>query len=641
MTRRERIQLGVLIAVLAAHWTAALWLSPAGYLGIDEVTYDLMLENAAEGRLLEVWNGYGERPSKELQIASLVVADGRLVAMPPPFYSLVGLPFYELLGWRGAFLLSTLAFGAALAVCWTLAARIYDRTVAWNAVLVLALATFLPGYAQAGWPHALSTLLVAGAVLAAFLAMKRPTGGWAWALAAGALCSLAVGMRLDGIFVLPALLFVVVLRRPVDARLPAAVLLGVAPGLALLALLNEAKFGSFSPFTYGASAGYIGGTGTYLPVATLGVPLLALFWLAATVGDARWRRPALALGLTAIALAVALVGPWRELMAGAWRGFLELVVDLRFLSTEVAQSAQTRTAGRAVVYAGGLKKSLLQSCPFLPVAVVAVWTGLRARRRDLWVLLVPLLAYLGVYLAFAWHGGLAVNLRYWTVLLPFAAILTAASLRELRPGPGSAIVAAAALAGGGPLALFLLSDPALAAAEPVLLTTPLWLAGLLSVLTLAWCLTRARGAAALSGSVVAVTVAALAWAAVVAHGYDLPWQSRQRAAALQARDAVAELLPADSLLVTPFVVALRGAAKGRRVRIADPTLDGYADFAPLVRFHLEEGRPVTAALRDEIWRELARLGALDGIAVEPLWRDAGIVLARLSIAGPEPPPRSR
>lgn len=630
--RAERGMLAVLVLVVAAHLVAALWLTPAGYLGIDEVTYDLMLENAAAGRLLEVWNGYEERPSRELAIASLVVAEERLVAMPPPFYAAVTLPFYKLLGWRGAFLLSSLAFAATLAVCWLLAAELHDRAVAWTASLVLALATFLPGYAQAGWPHALSTLLVTGAVLAALRAARRerPT---AWALLAGALCALATGIRLDGIFVFPALLFVTALRRPLCWRPPAAVAAGLAPGLLVLGALNERKFGTFSVFTYGVDAGYVAGTGGYLPLAVLGVLVLALAWAFAAEEEARWRRPALGTILALIAAGLLLVGAGRQLIASTWRGFLELVVDLRFLPGDVVQSAQTRTPTGAVVYGGGLKKALLQSCPYLPAAIAGLWTGLRSRRRELWVLLVPVLAYLGVYMAFAWHGGLAVNLRYWTVLLPFASILTAVSLRRLRPAPSRAALVAAAVAGAAPLAVFLLSSPPLAAAEPVLLSTPLWLAGALVVVTLAWCAAGARAGAVASRAAVALAVAGMGWAATVTHLYDLPWEAGQRTAALEAREAVAELLPRDSLLVTPFVVALRGAAKGRAVRIADPTLDGYADFAPLVRFHLAAGRPVLAALRDEIWWQLRELRVLEGLTVEPLWHGDGIVLARLSLAG--------
>lgn len=620
----------MLVAVVVAHLAAALWLSPAGYLGIDEVTYDLMLENAAHGRLLEVWNGYEEMPSRELAIASLVIARGRLVAMPPPFYSLVAAPFYRLLGWRGAFVMNVLAFAGTLAVCWALAMRIYGRQVAWLSALVLALASFLPGYAQAGWPHAMSTLLVSVAVLTALVASRRSRGGWVAALASGALCSLAVGMRLDGIFVLPALLFIVTLTHPIRWRLAGLVLLGAAPGLVALALLNAAKFGSFSPFTYGAPVGYVSGVGTYLPVATLGAAVLMLLRLIADDAEGRWRRWAIAAGVASLAISIAFVGPWRQVLAGAWDGFLQLVVDLRFLPADVVQSAQTRMSDGAVVYAGGLKKALLQSCPYLPVALVAVCAGVRRRHQGLWVLLIPLLSYLGVYVAFAWHGGLAVNMRYWTVLLPFAAILTAAALREMVPRPEPALLGVAAAIAGLSLALFLLSDPSIEMAEPVLLTTPLWLAGLVLALSVPFCAAGAR-ARLLGRAAALASAAALAWGAVVTHVYDLPWQGRQRAAALQARDAVGELLPRDSLLVTPFVVALRGAAKGRHVRIADPTLDGYAGLSILVRYHLAAGRPVTAALRDGIWEQLADAGTLDGLVVEPLWRKGDIVLARLRL----------
>lgn len=629
VTRSGRLRLGILALVVGAHLVGALWLSPAGYLGIDEVTYDLMLENLAAGRGLEVWNGYDELPSPELLIASLSAPQGRLVAQPPPFYSFLELPFYLLLGWRGAFIVSALAFAGVLSCTWLLGRDLYGERVAWNGTLILAVATFLPGYAQAGWPHALSTLLIVSSVLSLVgFGEARPLRR---AALAGALCSLATGVRLDGIFLLPALLFIALLQRPVGWKRPAALLAGTLPGLAVLAWLNHLRFGSWSPFSYGLEAGrMVGGVGEYLPLAFLGLAVLAVLWVVASRSAAGDSRVVTWIGAAVLLVGVVSIPSWRALVLSGAKGLVQLLVDLRFRSLQITESVQERTASGAIVYLGAFKRSLLQSCPYLTVAAAGLCASWRRRSRALWVVLLPVLCYVGVYSAFAWHGGLAINLRYWTPTLPFLSLLVAFSLDEVRPALRWARAGVAAGAVGVPLAVFLVLDPSLSLAEPVLLTLPLVLAGSLLVLSIWWCSADGRRGSGLARGIGWITSAALAWAVVVAHVYELPWAAHARRAAVEARETVIELVPPDSLLITPFVVALRSVAKDRHVRIADPTRDGYADFRRLAVHHLEAGRPVLAALRSEIWAELSRLGALRGLEVEPLWRDGDIVLARLT-----------
>ncbi|MGH9464568.1 MAG: hypothetical protein ACRD0X_02910, partial [Thermoanaerobaculia bacterium] len=139
---------------------------------------------------------------------------------------------------------------------------------------------------------------------------------------------------------------------------------------------------------------------------------------------------------------------------------------------------------------------------------------------------------------------------------------------------------------------------------------------------------RALPAVAAARVLVAV---GLAWAAAMLFTWDLPHaMGWRRASAAVTRQASAHV-PEGSLFATPYLEPFFGLIE-RDVVLADPTRDDYADFPALARFHLERGRPVRAALRAEIWDELALRGRLAGLTVEPLWREPHVVLCRLDLA---------
>ena len=94
-------------------------------------------------------------------------------------------------------------------------------------------------------------------VLAAFAAAWRglearePGATLRFALLAGLVLGVGAGVRLDVVLAAPclALLFLFVRGRRAWAGL--GVVVGLLPGLALLSLANHAKFGTFSPLSYG------------------------------------------------------------------------------------------------------------------------------------------------------------------------------------------------------------------------------------------------------------------------------------------------------------------------------------------------------------------------------------------------------
>jgi hypothetical protein len=649
--RRRRASRALLALLLAAHLAVSLFLVVPGYLSIDEGTYHYMAENLAEGRPFEVWNGYRELPSPELVSASLVAVDGRLVALPPELFTLVAWPFYAALGYRGLFLLNALAFVALAALTARIARRLAGRAAVLPSLLLLSLATFAWDYSQAAWPHALSATLVAAAFAAALEAFAGAGGRrLAFAALAGLLGGLAIGVRLDSVLVAPALVLPLLFRRPPDLRALGSLAAGAALPLAALAAINRFKFGTWSPFSYGP-VGSGGDVATYLPPAAAGLALLAAVWLASR--PAVWRRlrgrlPAAAAAAAALALlAIALLPVLREAVVAALFGAWQLVVDLRARPLDVVEPALARTPSGALVYFGALKKSLLQSCPWMAALVLPLVDAALGRRRRA-VLLLSLVpaAYLGFYSAFAWHGGLSLNLRYWLPALPFLAVLGALAWRRLAAAAGPAGGRVAAAAGLAVVLVYALTlRPAAArsveAAEAVHLSLPLALAAAALLLAVAWRALGERASRLLPAAAAAAFAAGAVWAALATFTYDWPRHTALRAANLRVSQAVAGVVEPDSMFFARYPDPYFGLIDVPRLRLAVPGRDRFADFRRLADFHLAAGRPVYASLPQELWQRLAADGLLEGLAARPLLPDGLVVelVPAAAAAPPEPPQR--
>ena len=651
---RLTLRRGLVAAVVAVHLGLSLFAVAPGHLSVDEGTYHFMVRSWDEGRGVEVWNGYDERASPELVAATFSVEDGRLVGVPPELYPLLAVPFYRLAGYRGLFAFNALAFLALLALTFRLARRLTgEEAVAWDACLLLAVATFLWDYSQAAWPHATSALFVLAAFSAMAIALDAPAGWrrWGWAVVAGLVAGFAPGIRLDAAFALPAVLLPFLFAHPPRWRSALAAMAGMLPGLAVLAAVNAAKFGDWTPFTYGRDGGGANsGVTPYLPLVAAAVALVVLAWVVSRPAvahrlAARWRFVA-ATALAAVALALVLPAS-RELLVRLAEGTAQLVVDLRLRDPTIAEPALGRSPRGALIYVGALKKSLLQSCPWLTALVLpalAAWKRPELRRPLALLALVPA-AFLAPYALFAWHGGLALNLRYLVPTLPFFAILGAVAGHRLWPAgegdDGSAGAGGAwrwvAAAGVGLLAAaftLTLGDPQAWPAprlEPLLLDLPLALAAALLLLAAAAHLLGRRAGALLRGAAAVAFALAVAHAALVTFAYDARWSHDLRHHNVEATRRALPHVAEDSILFTPFPDPYYGLIEVDRLRLAVGGRDGFADFRPLTDLHLAAGRPVFASLPPAYWRMLSDRGDLEGLEVALLTPDGFV--ARVQPAG--------
>lgn len=614
----------VLLGLLVLHAIFAVWVAQPGHFSIDEGIYHQMSRALAEGMWPQVWNGYGEFPSEELRHPLHQVRDGELLSQYPYLHAVLAWPFYALAGYRGLFALNALALLAVAGFCYATARRLYgEPRVAADAAILLILGTFIWQYGHAAWPHAVSAAFVGGAVLLAVMAAGEPHRKRATMLAgtAGLVIGFGAGIRLDAAFAAPALVVPFLFAAPPRLREASAAAAGMLPGFALLAVTNHAKFGSYNPFSYGPAGGGALAT-AYLPLALLGLASLLALWLLSRprVWSATTARPLPFLAGLALLAALALaLPPVSSLLARLANGAWQLLVDFRIRDPNHLEPGLERGPLGSIVYLGMVKKSLLQSLPWLPVAVLAAAASLRAWRTSTphQILILAVSGYAGAYSLFAWHGGMSFNLRYFVPVLPFLAVYGARGLHDMTTGLPDGTRRALLFAGAMSvfLWLFLLyRAPVLEAQEPVLLNVPLILASLLTACLLWLALARPAGKAAKTATA-AVLAFCVTWSSVVAIGYDFPFAALRRAGFAMVTNEISPFIRPDSIVFTGVDTAYFGLLEKPGVRIAAVKRDDFANFAALAQYHLAAGRPAYVAFDDETWSEAEERGAFDGFEV--------------------------
>jgi len=135
-------KLKICFLLLFAHILISIFTIIPGYLSIDEATYHVMAKNFSESGGFEIWNGYREYPSPELESQFIFARNGRLVSQYPYLYPVLCMPFYRIWGYHGMFFINVIAFIGIVALCYAIAQKIFnDRNMSLNSCLILALAS--------------------------------------------------------------------------------------------------------------------------------------------------------------------------------------------------------------------------------------------------------------------------------------------------------------------------------------------------------------------------------------------------------------------------------------------------------------------------------------------------------------------
>ncbi|MBE9557869.1 MAG: hypothetical protein IMF08_13505 [Proteobacteria bacterium] len=633
-------RLAILALLLLGHLLFSIFAVAPGHFVSDEGKYHQMAKAFAEDQSLTLWREYRDFPSPELRTWNhLPGKDGSLQSQYPYLHPVLAWPFYKMAGFRGLFAMSAIAYVALAGICFLLCKRLWrDPRIAADSVILLTLGSYAWQYSQAAWSQTLaSTFLLAGVwfgVCAVQAVDRRAALLYGWA--AGMVVGLGAGIRLDVFFMAPALFIPLLYDRAPRWRVAGAALVGLLPGLLLLSLTNYAKFGTLNPLSYGRSAGSLSISG-YIPLLSMGLVVLSAAWIGSR--DAVWAilvRHRLALSAAGVVLASGLVflvptfsGMLLRLTRGAWI----LVADLSLLAPSVGGLGVTRGPLGSIMYADTVKKALLQSLPWLPVALLAV-IGVPRLRASVLAHSIPLLAvmaFLTVYGWQAWHGGYAFNLRYFVPLLPIFAVYGAMGIHMLLredDSPKLRFAAALTAVTAGVAWLFMLfRDTEIESIEAVTLKLPLFLAAVLSVLLVLF--VARRGLTTVRRLAFLASFACLAWAFVMALLMDFPrtWFLRQHR--YETGVFLATHVPRDSMLFANYDPASFALTDVPGARNAWVSMDEYRDSRKILDMSLAAGRPILAFFSDEDWVEFREHGMLDGMEAVEIAEGPNATLYRL------------
>jgi hypothetical protein len=414
---------------------------------IDEINYMVNVIGLRDGTV-KVSGTDGLSPSKELlyfdpEPFDRIVTSTPVSSLAPPLYGPLALPFI-IFGWRGLSFINTFSFiFSALLVFLIVRRNTEEMFSAWLAVSLFVLGGYSLEYAQGVWPHMLSVLLCLGAVYCIILAWNG--GNSIYSLLGGFFAGLACGIREQNIFLAACFGLTVLLWGNHRFRSAALYLAGIAVPMLASATLNWLRLGVFYP--------------------TPKVHSYAQF-VTGTVSSGTWLKPI--------------------------EVFLVKIVDFSSFAwfqnpADFVDYSKEPSTG-AFLVAGIVKKALVQSSPWLALAIVLCivnWVGKQKAFEHQKKILRPLSLLILLPLAmFSMSGfrmdGLSFNQRYLLEIIPIAAIVVALCLDGLSIPKfgimGGFLVAALSCA-------ILLMLPTAQFLHIAVLRVPLFLG---SVLALAW-----------------------------------------------------------------------------------------------------------------------------------------------------------
>ena len=586
----------------------AIWMNPDGYAASDEAIYHMMTLTLVEDGNLFIWNGYEEFPSPELVPSLARAHQGHLYPQYPVYYSAIAYPFIFLLGFKGFYLLNAISLLAATFVCYRLAKLLFhDADLAKNSSLILLFATFAWEYGQTAWPHTVSVLLVTISTYLATVAYRSSgvRGSLVASFGAGLVAGLGVGVRLDMILVLPALVVPFLFVSPWRPREAFAIGAGAIPGLGVLTLTNYLKFGVVSPLSYGQVPTQQIVFESYIPIIMAGLGGLAVTWLATRQYEHKViskRRVLVACVLIFLAgTAFAIPDLWVHVSRLA-NGAYKLLVDLGIEGTQARSVGDDLSLGGAPIIMGTVGKAFLQSCPYL--AALAIPTAALVRgsedRGQVSVLFLIPGVFIFFYSYFFWYGVEQLNLRYFLPVLPFTSILCAYAWRELNRRlssqwylPQLIVMAATAIVFTILMVTGHLSvegTKTLANQTIMFGVIPLVIFAVLLGLMLLVLIFGTKTPRWVRGTSSLVLIGAFAWSGMTAfeNDYLRSYLMRNKRANLDAQ--LARVVEPNSIIFANTQNSFYRLWVDHRVRIAVPWYDDFKDFHALREFHSKHFR---------------------------------------------------
>ena len=539
----------------------------------DEVAYSLMAYSFATHGGLEIWNGFDEAQSFELQLPATELASNgvevRMFGIPAPLYTFIAYPFFKVGGLGGLFSLNIVSYSAIFILVYLTAKIFLDDKLSAAAALMYSLMTISLSLTSYIIPHLLSTALIC---LSAFLVFSEVLAGGRKSVplfAAGFIGGLAVGVRFTDVLFILILSLLALLQ---DGRRGLyAFASGLSVPLFLIALIDLYMYGSVFETGYGSP---YGNPLDFLRVRYV-IPCVLLaagyMLLRKRKVDYRGLLPVIALlGLLVVALS------WGQITAFLTQ-FYARIFDMSLEPTVTK-----------VTY----KKALLQSTPFLILSVLSFLHMTPGKKRRILLSIISM-AYLNVFLysGLTQHGGSdeTFSMRYLMTSVPFLVILSVYSFDRLVGSVKrreSALMAAAFIL----VAFLYLRDGNILYSTNRLLRA---LPSMLSLLTLATGVIYLK----LKGSrQLFIALFAACLAVSFSYSYSdwliMGWYSK---AVYDVESKIADAIADESAVFVSQrtdAVLLVPAKMHKRVRVAVASMDDRVHTPALVEYYVKNGIPV-------------------------------------------------
>lgn len=401
-----------------------------GTYSIDEVVYLAGAQAFHQGGSLVVENGYTAFRSDHLLLWLMRDGPNGVTPQYPVGTAILGGLLEVAFGSRALIVANASAAAATLFVVRALAIALFaDTVLARRAILILVFSSFWLEFAFGIWPHAISTLLVTLAVLCTWNSLAS-TSGLRWATMGGAAVGVAVLFRTDSVLVLSLMVMSTILVGERPFRLLYGLVLGLAPGLVVAALVNHFKFGSFNPLSYGVPGdGSVALAGHVIPIV-LGAVITLVLVIVRVHGCRRYPRRWFLLGGAVLVAATLLIPQVRDVLVRYAHGLLGLVIDSRAIVDD--RIGVAAGVDGTLAFWGLPKKALGQSLPWVGLVCFVLPGFLRSReRRAIGFMLAGCVMWSLPYILRSWHGGLGSNMRYFLPVVPLMTVLAAYVWREL------------------------------------------------------------------------------------------------------------------------------------------------------------------------------------------------------------------
>lgn len=433
MLRVGVVAFAFLYAALFAYMIAG----ATGSFAIDESLYLAMADAMATRGDLAIQSDGGVAGAPSLTVAlSGYGADGRVYPQYPAGYAFIAAPFYLIGGVAGLFMLNAIAGLIAIGLVRDIAMRLYrDEKIALLAAALFVACTYFLTYAFAIWPHVLTLAMLLGAASAALRGADRTRARLPLLALSGALIAAAATVRVDSvIFFAPVFIWLRLVAAPGNRAAALVFLAGGVPLLALASIFNYVKYGVAAPITYGDPSGYET-LGDYAPMATAAIiGGASLFIIDAEKAAPVIKKAALQRGfLIAFGAGVlgALILLHRQIFTLAHH-LWTLLVDIQAYNGDYFHDELKPDAKGFLTTFGMPKKALLQSMPYFVATLVCAYDLMRGRRVRAASFCFLFAAAPIVFFALKqWHGGYALNMRFFFPAVPFLAILSAAAIAPL------------------------------------------------------------------------------------------------------------------------------------------------------------------------------------------------------------------